>query len=131
LQDGVDLVTWAIAHTEGGEIFVPKIPSYKITDLAKAIGPDCKHPIVGIRSGEKIHEEMFTTTDSFNTVDVGKYFVILPTTGEHSVQHYCEHNGRKLVPPGFAYNSGTNPDFLTVEQLRELIRQNVDPNFKV
>ncbi|MCI5135659.1 MAG: UDP-N-acetylglucosamine 4,6-dehydratase (inverting) [Candidatus Electrothrix sp. AW2] len=131
LQDGVDLVMWAIDHTKGGEIFVPKIPSYKITDLAKAIGPECEHPIVGIRPGEKIHEEMITTSDSFNTVDLGKYFAILPTTGRHSAQHYCDHNGCKLVTPGFAYNSGTNPDFLTVEQLRELIRQDVDPEFKV
>ncbi|MCI5189913.1 MAG: UDP-N-acetylglucosamine 4,6-dehydratase (inverting) [Candidatus Electrothrix sp. AS4_5] len=131
LQDGVDLVMWAIDHTKGGEIFVPKIPSYKVTDLAKAIGPDCEHPIVGIRPGEKIHEEMITASDSFNTVDLGRYFAILPTTGNHSAQHYCDHSGCKLVTPGFAYNSGTNPDFLTVEQLRELIRQDVDPNFKV
>jgi UDP-N-acetylglucosamine 4,6-dehydratase (inverting) len=131
LQDGVDMVIWAIANAQGGEIFVPKIPSYKITDLAMAIGPDCEHPIVGIRPGEKIHEEMITASDSFNTVDLGEYFAILPTTGKHSAQYYCEHNGSKLVTPGFAYNSGTNPDFLTVEQLRELIRQDVDPNFKV
>jgi UDP-N-acetylglucosamine 4,6-dehydratase/5-epimerase len=131
LQDGVDLVMWAIDHTKGGEIFVPKIPSYKITDLAKAIGPECDHPIIGIRPGEKIHEEMITASDSFNTVDLGKYFAILPTTGKHSAQYYCDHNGCKLVPPGFAYNSGTNSDFLTVEQLRELIRQDVDPDFKV
>lgn len=131
LQDGVDMVLWAIDHTKGGEIFVPKIPSYKITDLAEAIGPECEHPIVGIRPGEKIHEEMITASDSFNTVDLGKYFAILPTTGKYSAQSYCDHNGCKLVAPGFAYNSGTNPDFLTVEQLRELIRQDVDPNFTV
>jgi FlaA1/EpsC-like NDP-sugar epimerase len=125
------MVMWAIKNALGGEIFVPKIPSYKITDLAMAIGPECEQPIVGIRPGEKIHEEMITASDSFNTVDLGKYFAILPTTGKHSPQRYCEHNGCKLVPPGFAYNSGTNLDFLTVEQLRELIRQNVDPNFKV
>jgi FlaA1/EpsC-like NDP-sugar epimerase len=86
---------------------------------------------VGIRPGEKIHEEMITASDSFNTVDLGRYFAILPTTGKHDAQHYCDHNGCKLVTPGFAYNSGTNPDFLTVEQLRELIRQDVDPDFKV
>ncbi|EMS79532.1 UDP-N-acetylglucosamine 4,6-dehydratase (inverting) [Desulfotignum phosphitoxidans] len=131
LQDGVDMVIWAIANAQGGEIFVPKIPSYRITDLATAIGPECDHSIVGIRPGEKIHEEMITASDSFNTVDLGKYFAILPTTGKHNAQHYCDHNGCKLVTPGFAYNSGTNPDFLTVEQLRELIRLDVDPNFKV
>jgi UDP-N-acetylglucosamine 4,6-dehydratase (inverting) len=131
LQDGVDMVMWAIENARGGEVFVPKIPSYKITDLAMAIGPECEHPIVGIRPGEKIHEEMITASDSFNTVDLGEYFAILPTTGKHSAQYYCDHNGSKLVTPGFAYNSGTNPDFLTVEQLRELIRLDVDPNFKV
>jgi UDP-N-acetylglucosamine 4,6-dehydratase (inverting) len=131
LQDGVDMVMWAIENARGGEVFVPKIPSYKITDLAMAIGPECEHPIVGIRPGEKIHEEMITASDSFNTVDLGRYFAILPTTGKHSPQHYCDHNGCKMVTPGFAYNSGTNPDFLTVEQLRELIRLDVDPNFKV
>jgi UDP-N-acetylglucosamine 4,6-dehydratase (inverting) len=131
LQDGVDMVIWAIANAQGGEIFVPKIPSYRITDLATAIGPECDHSIVGIRPGEKIHEEMITASDSFNTVDLGRYFAILPTTGKHDAQHYCDHNGCKLVTPGFAYNSGTNPDFLTVEQLRELIRQDVDPDFKV
>ena len=131
LQDGVDMVMWAIQNARGGEVFVPKIPSYKITDLAMAVGPECEHPVVGIRPGEKIHEEMITASDSFNTVDLGNYFAILPTTDKHSAQHYRDHNGCKLVTPGFAYNSGTNPDFLTVEQLRELIRRDVDPNFKV
>ncbi|NDY73268.1 UDP-N-acetylglucosamine 4,6-dehydratase (inverting) [Desulfobacter hydrogenophilus] len=131
LQDGVDMVMWTIKNSRGGEVFVPKIASYKITDLAMAIGPECEHPIVGIRPGEKIHEEMITDSDSFNTVDLGRYYAILPTTGKQNAQHYCDHNGCKLVPPGFAYNSGTNPDFLTVEQLRELIRQDVDPNFEV
>jgi FlaA1/EpsC-like NDP-sugar epimerase len=131
LQDGVDLVMWAIENARGGEIFVPKIPSYKITDLAMAIGPECEHPIVGIRPGEKIHEEMITASDSFNTVDWDNYFAILPITGRHSVKHYCDHNGCELVTPGFAYNSGTNPDFLTVDQLRELIRLEVYPEFQV
>lgn len=131
LQDGVDMVLWAIENARGGEVFVPKVPSYKITDLATAIGPDCEHLIVGIRSGEKIHEEMITASDSFNTVDLGKYFVILPPVGKHSIQNYCKHNSCKLVTPGFAYNSGTNPNFLTVEALRNLIRLNVDSDFKV
>ncbi len=125
LQDGVDMVLWAIENAEGGEIFVPKIPSYRITDVAQAIGPDCKHPVVGIRPGEKIHEEMITDSDSFNTVDLGKYFAILPTAGLHSVESYCAARGGKPVPPGYAYASGTNPDFLTVEQLKILISQQV------
>ena len=121
LQEGVDMVLWALDHAMGGEIFVPKIPSYRITDLAKAIGPECEHPVVGIRPGEKVNEEMITASDSFNTVDLGRYFAILPSAGEHTVDSYCRNNGAKSVPQGFAYNSGTNTDFLSVEQLRDLI----------
>ena len=125
LQDGVDMVLWAIENAKGGEIFVPKIPSYRITDVAQAIGPECEYPVVGIRPGEKIHEEMITDSDSFNTVDLGKYFAILPAAGAHSVESYCTAHGGKPVPPGYAYDSGSNPDFLTVEQLRNLIAQQV------
>lgn len=125
LQDGVDMVLWALEHAQGGEIFVPKIPSYRITDVAKAIGPDCEHPVIGIRPGEKIHEEMITSSDSFNTVDLGRYFAILPTAGAHSVESYCAAHGGRPVPPGYAYNSGSNPDFLTVEQLQQLIAEHV------
>jgi UDP-N-acetylglucosamine 4,6-dehydratase (inverting) len=121
LQEGVEMVLWALENAQGGEIFVPKIPSYRIIDLAKAIGPECEHPVIGIRPGEKVHEEMITASDSFNTVDLGKYFAILPSAGDHSVETYCKAQGGKPVPQGFAYNSGTNPDFLSVEHLRELI----------
>jgi len=117
----VDMVLWALERAQGGEIFVPKIPSYRITDVANAIGPECEHAIVGIRPGEKIHEEMITASDSFNTVDLGKYFAILPSAGSHSVETYCAEFGGKPVEPGYAYDSGSNTDFLTVEQLRELI----------
>ena len=78
LDDGVDMVIWAIQNSLGGEAFVPKIPSYRITDMAKAIAPDCKIKIVGIRPGEKVHEEMISINDSLNTIDIGKYYVILP-----------------------------------------------------
>jgi UDP-N-acetylglucosamine 4,6-dehydratase (inverting) len=121
LQEGVDMVLWALENAQGGEIFVPKIPSYRITELAEAIGPDCERPVVGIRPGEKVHEEMITGSDSFNTVDLGRYFAILPSAGEHSVESYCKAHGGTPVPQGFAYNSGTNPEFLSVDQLRELI----------
>ncbi|MDA7520793.1 UDP-N-acetylglucosamine 4,6-dehydratase (inverting) [bacterium] len=128
LQDGVDIVLWALENAQGGEIFVPKIPSYRITDIAKAIGPDCEHPIIGIRPGEKIHEEMITGSDSFNTVDLGKYFAILPSAGQHSVESYCAAHDGQPLPPGYAYDSGSNTDFLTVEQLRKLIAEHVtDP----
>ncbi|HQC85067.1 MAG TPA: UDP-N-acetylglucosamine 4,6-dehydratase (inverting) [Rhodoferax sp.] len=130
LQDGVDMVLWAIEHAAGGEIFVPKIPSYRVIDVAKAIGPDCEFPVIGIRPGEKIHEEMITDSDSFNTVDLGKYFAILPSAGQHSVESYCEAHGGKPVAQGYAYDSGSNPDFLTVDQIRQLIRTYVDPEFR-
>lgn len=121
LQEGVDMVLWAIEKATGGEIFVPKIPSYRITDVAQAIGPDCRHPVVGVRPGEKIHEEMITESDSFNTVDLGQYFAILPSASNYSVEEYAQLHGGVPVQPGFAYNSGTNPDFLSVDQIKKLI----------
>jgi UDP-N-acetylglucosamine 4,6-dehydratase (inverting) len=127
LQEGVDMVLWAIEHALGGEIFVPKIPSYRILDLAEAIGPECDTPVIGIRPGEKIHEEMITTSDSFNTLDLGDYYAILPSAGEHSPEGYLEIRGGSRVAPGFSYNSGSNEQFLTVDKLRALIRQHVDP----
>ncbi len=90
-----------------------------------AIGPGCACPIIGIRPGEKIHEEMITASDSFNTVDLGRYFAILPQSAKYSREQYCDLNGCQPVQEGYAYNSGTKPDFLTVEQLRELIRVHV------
>ena len=100
---------------------MPKIPSYRITDVAEAIGPSCDKPITGIRPGEKIHEEMITASDSFNTVDMGEYYAILPVSGDCSIEEYCREHGGAPVEPGFAYNSGTNPEFLSVEQLHDLI----------
>ncbi|MEM7300504.1 MAG: UDP-N-acetylglucosamine 4,6-dehydratase (inverting) [Pseudomonadota bacterium] len=125
LQEGVDMVLWALENALGGEIFVPKIPSYRITDVAAAIGPDCKQEIVGVRPGEKIHEEMITASDSFNTVDLGQYFAILPSAGAYSVSDYQTRMGGESVEPGFAYNSGSNDDFLSVEALRTLIDQEI------
>lgn len=122
LEDGVEMVMWALENARGGEIFVPKIPSYRITDVAKAIGPECEHPIVGIRPGEKIHEEMITQSDSFNTADLGRYYAILPSAGECTTEEYAKLMCGQPVAPGFAYNSGTNNDFLTVEELRQLMR---------
>jgi UDP-N-acetylglucosamine 4,6-dehydratase len=125
LQEGVDMVLWSIANAWGGEILVPRIPSYRITDVAKAIAPDAKQEIIGIRPGEKIHEEMITDSDSFNTVDLGNYYAILPVAGQYSIEDYCQKTGAVQVPKGFAYQSGTNPDFLSVAQLRELIYTHV------
>jgi UDP-N-acetylglucosamine 4,6-dehydratase len=122
LEDSVEMVMWALENARGGEIFVPKIPSYRITDLAKAIGPECQYPIVGIRPGEKIHEEMITESDSFNTVDLGRYYAVLPSAGVYTTEEYAKLMVGKSVNPGFVYNSGTNNHFLTVAELRQLIR---------
>ena len=125
LQDGVEMVLWSIENAQGGEVLVPKIPSYRIGDVASAIAPDAEQKVIGIRPGEKIHEEMITASDSFNTVDMGDYYAILPVSGDLSIDQYCEQNGGKPVEPGFAYDSGSNPDFLSVEQLRSLIEEHV------
>jgi UDP-N-acetylglucosamine 4,6-dehydratase len=125
LQDGVEMVLWALENTQGGEIYVPKIPSYRITDLAEAISPECEKPVVGMRPGEKIHEEMITTSDSFKTVDLGRYFAILSQAAETNGRYGPNGIECSPVDPGFSYNSGTNPDFLDIQQLRDLIRQHV------
>ncbi|KAA9345814.1 UDP-N-acetylglucosamine 4,6-dehydratase (inverting) [Adhaeribacter soli] len=132
LEEGVDLVLYALEHAWGGEIFVPKIPSYKITDVATAIGPNCDQEIVGIRPGEKLHEEMITETDSLSTIELDKYYVIVPQMpNKWTAEEYMEAFKGKMVEPGFKYNSGTNHDWLTPEQIREQIRLHVDPNFTV
>jgi len=131
LQAGVDLVMFAIENHLGGEIFVPKIPSYKILDVATAIAPSCKTENVGIRPGEKLHEEMITETDALNTIDLGKYYAILPSVSfTHQREDYLKHHKAKLVPEGFKYNSGTNDEWETIESLRDKIVNFVDPNFK-
>ena len=127
LSDGVSMVLWALENAKGGEVFVPKIPSYRITDVAMAVGPDCEHPVVGIRPGEKIHEEMITESDSFNTVDLGPYLAILPSSGEHSVASYIAAHGGQPAKEGCSYHSGNNDQFLSVEQIRKEIRLHVDP----
>ncbi len=130
LEEGVNMVLHAIEHAKGGEIIVPKIPSFRITDLAKAIAPDAKIKEVGIRPGEKIHEEMITASDAPNTLDIDKYYVILQNDGKIKAQYLSENNCKE-VPPGFSYNSGTNKEWLTISDLRKLIVKNVDSDFKV
>lgn len=129
LKDGCEMVFYAIQNAWGGEIFVPKIPSYKIIDVATAIGPECKLKMVGIRPGEKIHEEMITASDSYNTWDLGKYYAILPQKTVFNLQQYCEHFKAQKVEEGFSYNSGKNTEWETIESLRELIKRHIDPNF--
>jgi UDP-N-acetylglucosamine 4,6-dehydratase (inverting) len=131
LQGGVDMVMHAIECAWGGEIFIPKIPSYKITDVAEAIAPECKLDVVGIRPGEKIHEEMITASDSFYTYDLGKYFTIVPSVPNFNMSEFIKKFDAKLVPAGFNYNSGDNTEWETVESLRSLIKEHVDSTFEV
>ncbi|HYF67647.1 MAG TPA: UDP-N-acetylglucosamine 4,6-dehydratase (inverting) [Ohtaekwangia sp.] len=131
LQGGVDMVMHALEYAWGGEIFVPKIPSYRILDVAEAIAPECEKREVGIRPGEKIHEEMITSSDSFYTYDLGKYYAILPATHSWKLNDFMTHFSAKKVAHGFSYNSGENTEWETVESLRSLIKEHVDPNFEV
>lgn len=131
LEDGCEMVFNAIDQAWGGEIFVPKIPSYRITDVATAIAPDCRQEVVGIRPGEKLHEEMITISDSFNTVDLGKYYAILPQQPVFNLDQYIAKLKATPVPQGFSYNSGSNDQWETVESLRQLIKKHVDPTFSV
>ena len=130
LQESVDMVLFALKVSCGSEIFVPKIPSYRLLDLAKAIGPNCKINFVGIRPGEKLHEEMISSSDSVNTVDIGKYFLILPNNNSKIIDYYKKKFNVKKFKFNSSYNSKTNKDFLTVKELRKLIKQNVNKDFK-
>ncbi len=131
LQEGVDMVMFALQNHLGGEVFVPKIPSYRITDLAEAIAPDADLNIVGMRPGEKLHEEMITDTDSLHTIDLGLYYAILPAvTFTYLEEDYLVHHKAQKVPFGFKYQSGQNDEWLSVETLRDLIRTHVDPDFE-
>ena len=127
LNDGVEMVLWALEQAWGGEIFVPKIPSYRITDVAEAVAPHAEQRVVGIRPGEKLHEEMITPSDSYHTVDLGPYFAILPSGGDYTMDDYCSSTGARRVTPGFSYTSGNNDEFLSVGQLRDMISQQVAP----
>lgn len=132
LEAGVDLVMFAIGHHLGGEIFIPKIPSYKIGDVATAIAPNIKQIEIGIRPGEKLHEEMITATDALNTIDLGEYYAILPSVSfKHQKDEYIKHHNAVMVPEGFHYSSDSNDQWESVESIRKKIVEFVDPNFTV
>lgn len=131
IQGGVDMVLYALENAWGGEIFVPKIPSYRIMELAEAIAPDCEHRVIGIRPGEKIHEEMITSSDSYHTYDLGTYYAILPQNPVWNLEDFITQSNAKKVPDGFSYNSGDNDEWETLESLRDKIVEHVDPNFTV
>lgn len=129
LEDGVQMVMHALETAWGGELFVPKIPSYKITEVAKAIGPNCKHEVIGIRPGEKVHEEMITASDAFTTYDLGKYYVILPQVPIWNLEEFIRKFNAVRVSEGFNYSSGQNTDWVSAEQLRKLIVEHIDKDF--
>ena len=131
LDGGVEMVNHALIHALGGELFVPKIPSYRIMDVAEAIGPECEKPVIGIRPGEKIHEEMITASDSFNTYDLGKYYIIIPTVPNRPLREFLDQHEDKKVEPGFKYSSGENSEWETIESLRKLIKVHIEPSFTV
>lgn len=122
INESISLVLFALKNAIGGEIFIPKIPSYRINDLARALDQNCKIKIIGKRAGEKIHEELITSSDSYSTFDMGKYFVIVNPANEKVFKKYKKKYN--LVPEGFSYNSGQNKTFLTVEKLKSLIKKN-------
>jgi UDP-N-acetylglucosamine 4,6-dehydratase (inverting) len=137
LQEGVDFVLNSFDLMWGGELFVPKIPSYNIVDVAKAVAPECRIEIVGIRPGEKVHEEMITEADAMNTIEFENYYVILPSAQLGLAENLKlwdtekfrkESNGKegKFCDPGFKYNSGTNKDFLSVDDIKKLIDEHVE-----
>ena len=132
LQAGVDLVMYAIGHHLGGEIFIPKIPSYHIADVARAIAPELPLKEIGIRPGEKLHEEMITSTDALNTIDLGPYYAILPSVSDrYTNEDFVKHHNAIYVPQDFHYSSDKNTDWETVESMRENIKKYIDPNFVV
>lgn len=131
LNESVDMVLFAILESYGSEIFVPRIPSYRLIDLAKAIGPNCKIKYIGIRPGEKLHEEMISESDSFNTIDIGKYYLILPNNNSKILKHYLNKKYKiKKFEFNKSYNSENNTKFLSIKEIRKLIIKNFSKDFK-
>ena len=131
IKDSVNLVLFAIKNHLGGEIFIPKIPSYKIIDVAKAISPTCNIKEIGIRPGEKLHEELITETDSLNTIDLGEYYAMLPSISyNYKKEDYIIHHKAQFVPMNFKYNSEKNTEWETISTIRKKIKEYIDPNFK-
>ena len=124
MLESIKLVIYALDKSIGGEIFVPKIPSYKITTLAKAISDKAKINIIGVRPGEKIHEELISINEAINTVDIGKYYVILsPSILSKSLYEiYLKQKNVKKIDKNFQYSSETNPKFLNVSEIRKLLK---------
>ena len=124
LDEGVEFVLKSLNIMWGGEIFIPKIPSYKILDVAEAVAPNCEKEIIGVRPGEKLHEEMITSTDAMNTIEFKSTYVILPSTPLWNVDRFMKESNNsvgKICDLDFSYNSGTNKYFLSVKEIKSLI----------
>tara|TARA_B100000427_G_scaffold318794_1_gene316353 strand:+ start:860 stop:1882 length:1023 start_codon:yes stop_codon:yes gene_type:complete len=128
LEDGVNLVLFALENSIGGELYVPKIPSYRIVDVADAISPNAKKEIIGIRPGEKLHEEMITEHDSFNAIDIGDKFVIAANENQKN-EFKKQYKNAKNLELNFSYNSKDNNHFLTIDEIRQEIKHHVDKEF--
>lgn len=129
LEQGIEMVYWALNNALGGEIFVPKLPSYRILDLAEAIGPNCQKEIIGLRAGEKIHEELITQADGPNTIEIGDYYVIFPSDSKMKKIYLEMDEKYKTLPKNFRYDSFNNDNFLTVDEIRDLIKVNISKDF--
>ena len=123
LEYAVEVVKWSLKNLIGGELLIPKLHSYKIMDLAKAISSKCKTPIIGIRPGEKIHEEMISSSDSQNTIELKNFYIILPSLNEKILSIYKKKLGAKKVKKNFIYNSNSNDKFLTLKELSQLVKK--------
>ncbi len=122
LDEGVSYVMWAIENSYGGEIIVPKLRSFKITDLARAIDPTKKNKFIGIRAGEKIHEQMISKSDSYNTLEMKNFYAILNTNNNSIKQYYLKKFKAKKVKEGFEYSSNFNTDFMSTKDLKKIIQ---------
>ncbi len=130
LEEGVEMVFWAMKNSLGGEIFVPKIPSYNIMDVANAIAPSCEKVIVGIRPGEKIHEEMITSSDGPSTIKIGNYYAILPSDGSLHEKYQKNKIKYETLDKNFRYSSDNNEDVLGIDEIRRLIKTHLYENFE-
>ena len=123
LSEGIETVLWTLKNMEGGEIVVPKLPSYRIMDLVKAISSKIKIKLIGKRPGEKIHEELITISDSGNTIDVGNYYLILPSNNLRDLKNFVKRYKKLKFLNEFNYSSGKNKHFLKVNELKKILEK--------
>lgn len=122
MKEGLDLILFTIEQGWGGEVIVPVAPSYRILDVAAAVAPDAEHRIVGIRPGEKLHEAMIGDYESERTVRNGKYYVVCPENDSWGIQQYCKNKTVEPVSKGFCYDSGSNMEWISVDEIKNLLR---------